>query len=183
MAKKKLPTQQNLNVDEDAESERLRGELQLAKQQTEDLLDSLRGPGGDRSHAEASFYFTEYCEVMRQGVGNIEKESRLPTTIEEMKEAIKQECLNWCNHDGKDVDETFDFMASGYLQLAKFVPDEMAEAASLETSRNALENENIEAFKAAQQTSSATLDLVERKMEELNADWNDFRMKFRSKYP
>jgi hypothetical protein len=118
---------------------------------------------------------------MEQGVGFQEKESRLPTSFERMKEALKVECLTWCNN-GKDFDETCEFMVQGYLRLANFFPDEMAEKASRAAMRRAIASLNSEALTACQEASRVAGELSERRMEELNVEWSEFLCKYRVKY-
>jgi len=134
-------------------------------------------PLGNLTYDEASFYFTKYCELMQEKVGFREKESRLPTSLERMKEALKVECLNWCNH-GKDFDESCEFIATGYAMLARFLPDELAEKASLERA----ESEDMEVLRVYREAARAAGEFSERRMNELNAEWNEFREEYRDKY-
>jgi hypothetical protein len=134
-------------------------------------------PLGNMTYDEASFYFTKYCELMQEKVGFQEKESRLPTSVERMKEALKVECLNWCNH-GKDFDESCQFIATGYLMLAHFLPDELAEKASLERAVS----DDLDVLREYRDGATAAGGFSERRMNELSTEWNEFQKKHRAKY-
>ena len=117
-------------AESEAETARLE-ELQMALLNREPMAE-LAGDEGERplgnlTYDEASVYFSEYCDLMQEeGVSFYREESKLPTTIERMKEALKVECLRWCNH-GRDFDESSEFIGKGYIMLAQFLPDESYE--------------------------------------------------------
>jgi len=143
--------------------------------------DEDERPLGNLTYDEASYYFTRYCELMQEKVGFYEKEARLPTSLERMKEALKVECLNWCNH-GKDFDESCEFIATGYMMLAQVLPDELAEKASPERRPDGAESEDMEALRVWCAAAKAAGELCERRANELNAEWNEFQEEYRDKY-
>lgn len=139
--------------------------------------DEDERPLGTLTYDEASCYFTQYCELMQRGCGMREKESILPTSFERMKEALKVECLNWCNH-GRDFGESCEFISTGYSMLAQFLPDELAEQASLERA----ESDDVEVLRVYREAARAADEFSERRMNELNAEWNEFQERFHNKY-
>lgn len=141
-------------------------------------------PLGNLTYDEASLYFDKYCELMGTSVGMREKESRLPTSVERMKEALMVECLNWCNH-GKDFDESSDFMLTGCLYLNHFLPDELAERASAKRRKaaiDALGSGDTDTFKDVTEAGQIASELQERRMNQFIAEWGDFVRKYRERY-
>ena len=118
---------------------------------------------------------------MEHGVGFTERESRLPTSVDRMKEALMVECLNWCNH-GRDFDDSCQFIVVGYMCLANFLPDELAETASLDAASELIRVGDMEGLKANAEAGKAANELRERSMNTLNAEWNDFVKTHRNKY-
>ncbi len=164
------------------EHEIARMEAEIAEAQAEAESQVARHskdvrPLGTLTYDEASFYFTKYCELMQEQVGFQEKESRLPTSVERMKEALKVECLNWCNH-GKDFDESCQFIATGYAMLARFLPDELAEKASLERAVS----DDLDVLREYREAATAAGGFSEHRINDLNTEWNEFQEKYRAKY-
>ena len=143
--------------------------------------DESEAPLGNVTYEEATVYFTRFCELMQQEVGFPAKESRLPTSYERMKEALKVECLNWCNY-GARFDESSEFILQGLLLLANFVPDDLAEKASREAMRDGAEGGDREAFEAAKRALAVAQDLALQRLRELNIEWNGFVKEYRDKY-
>jgi hypothetical protein len=117
-----------------------------------------------------------------------------------MKEALKVECLRWCNQ-GQRFDEAANFIVRGYVYLANFMPDELAERASPSRRRELIEKLKSPPMarsdsKAQRTATLATLaemkdnaqagitacDWREARMSELNIEWNLFVERFRSQY-
>lgn len=136
-------------------------------------LDSLK-PLGNLTYEEAGRYFNEYCEILIRGCGIREKVSILPTSFDRMKEALKVECLNWTNLGG-DFDENWELIGTAVIKLSCFVPDELAEK-----TRKFPGTSNIEAMKAYFVASRAADEIIERRTNELNVEWNEFRKKYRT---
>jgi len=91
-----------------------------------------------------------------------------------MKEALKVECLNWSNL-GEDFDESWEFIGTGVKRLSCFVPDELAEK-----TRKLPDSSNIEELRAYLVASRAADEIIERRTNELNVEWNEFRRKYRT---
>jgi hypothetical protein len=136
--------------------------------------ESTLKPLGNLTYQEASRYFIEFSELLESGCGRREKESRLPTSFERMKEALKVECLNWCNLGG-DFDENCELIGTGFIMLSRFLPDELAEK-----TYKLPDLSNVDARRAYNVASRAANDFIERRMKELNAEWNEFRKKYRT---
>lgn len=136
--------------------------------------ESTLKPLGNLTYQEASRYFTEFSELLESGCGRREKESRLPTSFERMKEALKVECLNWCNLGG-DFDENCELIGRGFIMLSRFLPDELAEK-----TYKLPDLSNVDARRAYNVASRAANEFSERRMKELNAEWNEFRKKYRT---
>jgi hypothetical protein len=136
--------------------------------------ESTLKPLGNLTYQEASRYFTEFSELLESGCGRREKESRLPTSFERMKEALKVECLNWCNLGG-DFDENCELIGTGFIMLSRFLPDELAEK-----TYKLPDLSNVDARRAYNVASRAANEFIERRTKELNAEWNEFRKKYRT---
>lgn len=148
-------------------------EIDGATERFGEQSNSLK-PLGNLTYEEASRYFNEYCELLIQGCGIGEKESRLPTSFDRMKEALKVECLNWCNLGG-DFDENWELIGTGVIRLSWFVPDEIAEK-----TRKSPDSSNLEELKAYLAASRAADEIIERRTNELNVEWNEFRRRYRT---
>lgn len=155
------------------EIEGLKVELETANERFGEQSNSLK-PLGNLTYEEASRYFNEYCELLIQGCGIGEKESCLPTSFDRMKEALKVECLNWCNLGG-DFDENWELIGTGVIRLSWFVPDEIAEK-----TRKSPDSSNLEELKAYLAASRAADEIIERRTNELNVEWNEFRRRYRT---
>jgi hypothetical protein len=131
-------------------------------------------PLGNLTYQEASRYFTEFSELLESGCGRREKESRLKTSFERMKEALKVECLNWCNLGG-DFDENCELIGTGFIMLSWFLPDELAEKTNKSPDLS-----NVDARRAYNEASRAANEFIERRTNELNAEWNEFKKKYRT---
>ena len=148
-------------------------EIDGATERFGEQSNSLK-PLGNLTYEEASRYFNEYCELLIQGCGIGEKESCLPTSFDRMKEALKVECLNWCNLGG-DFDENWELIGTGVIRLSWFVPDEIAEK-----TRKSPDSSNLEELKAYLAASRAADEIIERRTNELNVEWNEFRRRYRT---
>jgi hypothetical protein len=151
----------------------LKVELDAANARFGEESNSLK-PLGNLTYEEASRYFNEYCELLIKGCGIREKESCLPTSFDRMKEALKVECLNWCNLGG-DFDENWELIRTGVIRLSCFVPDELAEK-----TRKSPDSSNLEELKAYLAASRAADEIIERRTNELNVEWNEFRRRYRT---
>ena len=158
------------------EIKRLEAEVEATTARFREQLSSLR-PLGNLTYKEASRYFTEYCALMERGCGMREKESSLPTSFDRMKEALKVECLNWCNH-GRDFDESCDFIGRGYVMLNRFVRDELAP----QRPRILPDGSHIEALRAYYVAFQAASEYIDRRTTELYVEWDEFRKKYRGTY-
>ena len=148
-------------------------EIDVTTKRFGEQYNSLK-PLGNLTYEEASRYFNEYCELLIQGCGIGEKESCLPTSFDRMKEALKVECLNWCNLGG-DFDENWELIGTGVIRLSWFVPDEIAEK-----TRKSPDSSNLEELKAYLAASRAADEIIERRTNELNVEWNEFRRRYRT---
>lgn len=135
-------------------------------------------PLGNLTFKEAERYFDEYLDLMEEGVGICEKESKLPASYERMKEALMVQVLNWCNR-GKGFDESCDFMVQGYLRLSQFCPDELVQMSSREQMRKAMISGDRELFEASKRASDAATELAQLRSRQLTAEWIAFQAKFR----
>jgi hypothetical protein len=147
-------------------------ELEAANARFGEQSNSLK-PLGNLTYEEASRYFNEYCDLLIKGCGIREKESCLPTSFDRMKEALKVECLNWCNL-GEDFDESWELIGKGVIRLSCFVPDELAEK-----TRKLPDSSNLEELRAYLAASRAADEIIERRTNELNVEWDDFRSRYR----
>lgn len=138
-------------------------------------------PLGNLTYEEASVYFTEYCELLQEGVGMREKESRLPTSFERMKEALKVECLNWCSH-GQPFARSCETIVQGFVRLCNFLPDELIEKASRQRMVEAASTGDTETLRDARKAMASVDELSAQRMREVNIEWNAFVKQYRDKY-
>ncbi|KKL14597.1 hypothetical protein LCGC14_2514050, partial [marine sediment metagenome] len=172
-------------------------ELDEARRRIEfaEIMDGR--PLGNLTYDEAESYTAEYCELLiEEGLiekGLVSKESRLPTSLERMKEALKVECLRMCDQGGR-FDDNCEAIVGCFMQLAYIVPDDLAEKASQR--REAMDTlcstevSDTEAYNAAvdtlrvatSQPGTDVSHLRIQNMNELNVEWNAFVKKYRDKY-
>lgn len=151
----------------------MEAEFEIANKSLGKQSSSLK-PFSNLASEEASRYFAEFCSLLERGCGMRERESSLPTSFDRMKEALKVECLNWCNL-GRDFDEGWESMRTWIIRLSCFVPDELAEK-----TRKLPDSSNLEELKAYLAASRAADEIIERKTNELNVEWNEFRRRYRT---
>jgi hypothetical protein len=153
------------------------------------LRHHSRRPLENLTYDEAESYLDNYSAMMEEGVGLIEKESSLPTSFERMKEAFKVECLRMCNL-GADFDKTAELLLPGYMRLANFLPDDLAEKASPARRRElcarlgtALNSPSVlQSLQEVAHAGKTACNYSEARMNELNIEWNLFVERFRKKY-
>lgn len=160
------------------------------------FTDESKRPLGNVTYEKAEYYVDRFAELLqRDGGGFNSKESTLPTSYERMKEAFKVECLRLCNH-GARFDEVAERIRQGYYRLANFLPDELAEKASLdrrielrEKAETFRSRNDSEAYRAAEhvhqaacRAGQAASEVMIWKLDELNIEWNEFENKYRDRY-
>jgi hypothetical protein len=146
-------------------------------------------PFGNVTYDEAESYIDRYAAVMEEGVGFIEKESRLPTSFERMKEAFKVECLRMCNH-GASFDKTAELLLPGYISLANFLPDDLAEKASpsrrtelcVRPGTAQASPSDLQSLQEVLHAGKTACNYSLARMNEMNIEWNLFVERFRKNY-